>query len=134
MKELIIVLAILVIAVLVYKLWKPMSKPKREVPPGEARLYFFYTDWCGFSQKAMPEWEKLEGELSKTSYFGKTHVSPVRVNAEEDRKTAMLYEIDAYPTIVLETKSGITEYTKRPTTEGLLQFLRESLGKETTGV
>jgi hypothetical protein len=58
----------------------------------------------------------------------------VRVNAEEDRKTAMLYEIDAYPTIVLETKSGITEYTKRPTTEGLLQFLRESLGKETAGV
>ena len=130
MKEIIIILAIAVIALLVYKLWKPMSKPKRDVPPGEARLYFFYTDWCGFSQKAMPEWEKLESQLNKTSYFGKTHVTPVRVDAEKDRETAMLYEIDAYPTIVLETKNGITEYTKRPTIEGLLQFLRETLGKE----
>ena len=101
---------------------------------GKIMLVDVYTDWCGFSQKAMPEWEKLEAQLSKTSYFGKTHVTPVRVDAEEDRETATLYEVDAYPTIFLETKNGITEYTKRPTTEGLLQFLRQSLGKETESV
>lgn len=104
-----------------------MPRPKRAIPPGEARLYFFYTDWCGFSKKAMPEWEALEPKLS---YFGNTHVTPVRVNAEEDPATAALYEVDAYPTILLETKDRIIPYTKRPTTEGLLQFLRQTLGQE----
>ena len=122
------VLAFAILALLVYRFWKP--KPKREVPVGEARLYFFYTDWCGWSQKAMPEWEKLEGELKQSSRFGKTNVTPVRVNAEEDRETAILYEVEGYPTILLETSDGLYSYNKIPKAEGLLKFLEQSLGKK----
>ena len=122
------VLAFAILAILVYRFWKP--KPKREVPVGEARLYFFYTEWCGWSQKAMPEWEKLEQDLKQVSRFGKTHVTPVRVNAEEDRETAMLYEIEAFPTIVLETSDGLYSYDKVPKAEGLLAFLEQTLGKK----
>ena len=61
MNQWILALALAIVAFLVYKLWKPMLKaPKAKLQPNEARIYFFYTDWCGFSQKAMPEWEKLE--------------------------------------------------------------------------
>jgi thiol-disulfide isomerase/thioredoxin len=122
------VLAFAILAILVYRFWKP--KPKREVPVGEARLYFFYTEWCGWSQKAMPEWEKLEQDLKQVSRFGKTHVTPVRVNAEEDRETAMLYEIEAFPTIVLETSDGLYSYDKVPKAEGLVAFLEQTLGKK----
>jgi thiol-disulfide isomerase/thioredoxin len=122
------VLAFAILAILVYRFWKP--KPKREVPVGEARLYFFYTEWCGWSQKAIPEWEKLEQELKQVSRFGKTHVTPVRVNAEEDRETAMLYEIEAFPTILLETSDGLYSYDKVPKAEGLLAFLEQTLGKK----
>jgi len=125
------VLALLVLAILVYKLWKPVvAPPKRVVPVGAASIYFFYTDWCGFSQKAMPEWENLEKKLEETSYFGKTKVTPVRIDADKDIKTAELYEVNAYPTIMLETKDGIYHYSKRPTADGLFRFLQESLGKE----
>jgi hypothetical protein len=131
MNNLIIFLAVAILAILVYKLWKPyMKPPKREVPTGKANLYFFYTDWCGFSQKAMPEWESLEGILKDTPYFGKTEVRPVRVNAEQDRKTALLYEVHAYPMILLEDKNGIREYTGRRTAGDLLSFLRSTFGKE----
>lgn len=122
------ILAFAILALLVYRFWKP--KPKREVPVGEARLYFFYTDWCGWSQKAMPEWEKLEGELKQSSRFGKTNVTPVRVNADEDRETAQLYEVEGFPTIILETSDGLYPYGKIPKAEGLLKFLEESLGKK----
>jgi thiol-disulfide isomerase/thioredoxin len=125
---LVTILAFAILAVLVYRFWKP--KPKREVPVGQARLYFFYTDWCGWSQKALPEWEKLEQELKESPRFGKTHVTPVRVNAEEDRKTAELYEIEGFPTIILETNEGLYTYDKVPKAEGLLTFLEQSLGKK----
>ena len=131
MNNIILFLALVILVVLVYKFWKPYVRaPKREVPTGKANLYFFYTDWCGFSQKAMPEWEKLEAILKETPYFGKTEVRAVRVNAEEDRKTAILYEVDAYPTIVLESTEGITDYTGKRNAEALLQFLRQTFGKE----
>ena len=125
----ILFLVLVIVTFLVWKLWKP-DPPKRPVPEGKARLYFFYTEWCGWSKKAMPHWEALEEQIKKTPYFGKTQVETVRVNAEEDRKTAELYEIEGYPSIVLETKEGLYEFTGKRTKEGLLEFLRETLGKE----
>jgi len=128
MRTLILVLAFAIIVYLVWRLWKPIiASPKREVPADKANLYFFHTDWCGHCQKAMPEWEKLEAGPHK---FGNTEVSFVRVNAEKDRQTADLYEVDAYPTVKLETSTGLYTYNRGPTAEKLTQYLRETLGAE----
>lgn len=129
---LVIALAFVVAGLLIWKLWKPLlSPPKKEVAPNEARLYFFYTNWCGHSKKAMPEWEKLE---KSSGYFGKTHVSFVPVDAEADQATATTYEVEAYPTVLLETRDGIIPYSKRVTTQGLKDFLTAQFGKEQTGL
>jgi hypothetical protein len=131
MNTLILFLALAILVILAYRLWEPfVDMPKQQVPVGSANLYFFYTDWCGFSQKAMPEWEKLEQRLKETPIFGSTKVTPIRVNADEDRKTTLLYEIDGYPMIKLETSSILTEFSGPRTADGLVQFLRQTLGKE----
>jgi thiol-disulfide isomerase/thioredoxin len=131
MNNLILFLALVVLLVLVYRFWEPfVNTPKRDVPVGSANIYFFYTDWCGFSQKAMPEWERLEQALEKTPVFGTTRVKAVRVNAETDRTTPLLYEVEGYPTIKLETSSMLHDYEGKRTAEDLLQFLRKTLGKE----
>ncbi len=131
MMTLVVVLAFVALAILIWKLWKPVIQPpKKEVPPNEARLTMFYTEWCGFSQKAMPEWAKLEQKLGGDGYFGKTHLNMVKVDAEKDQKTASLYGINAYPTVVLETQEGSFDYDKRVTADGLLAFLRRHLGHE----
>jgi thiol-disulfide isomerase/thioredoxin len=124
MNTLLVVLTLVLLGLLVYKFWKPA--PKREVKPNEANLYFFYTNWCGFSKKAMPEWESLKDDL----YFGKTRVKPVAVDCEADQATCSLYSIEGYPTVLLETNSGITEMSKQVTRANLMSFLRETLGEE----
>jgi len=131
MNTILIVLAFVAVCILVYKLWKPFLRPPmKKLPDNEANLYFFYTDWCGHSQKAMPEWEKLEQSLKTNSEFGTTTVKAIRVDCEKDKKTAMLYGINAYPTVILETKDGIIDYNKRVDEPTLTTFLRQSLGKE----
>jgi thiol-disulfide isomerase/thioredoxin len=107
-----------------------VQPPKREVKPNEANLYFFYTNWCGFSQKAMPEWSKLEETLKREPLFGKTRVNAVPVDCETDRARCTLYDIQGYPTVILETKSGLTEFGQGVTHATLLSFLRQSLGQE----
>ncbi len=127
MNILLVVLTLVLLGVLVYKFWKPMIQPpKRDVKPNEANLYFFYTNWCGFSKKAMPEWEKLKDDL----YFGKTHINPIAVDCETDQATCSLYNVEGYPSVVLETKAGLTELKKQVTHTNLMTFLRESLGEE----
>ena len=120
-----------ILVILIYRMYEPfVNVPKRQIPVGKANIYFFYTEWCGFSQKAMPEWEKLEEKLKATPYFGNTEVKAVRVNAESDRATSLLYEVHGFPTIKLETSSILRDYEGKRTADSLMQFLRETLGKE----
>ena len=131
MNAFLVVLSLVALGILVYRFWKPVvMPPKREVKPNEANLYFFYTNWCGFSQKAMPEWAKLESSLGSDAYFGKTHVTLHQVDCEKDKARCTLYGVNAYPTVMLETKAGLVDFDKRPTAESLRGFLVQQLGKE----
>ena len=129
MNTILIVLALTLIVYLVWRLWKPYfrSTPKREVQKDKANLYFFHTDWCGHCIKAMPEWEKLEAGPHQ---FGNTEVSFIAVNAEKDRTTADLYEVAAYPTVKLETPTGLYTYERGVTATGLTNYLRQTFGNE----
>lgn len=128
---LVLVLTFAILILLLYRFWEPfVVSPKREVPVGTANLYFFYTDWCGFSKKAMPEWEALETKLKETPVFGHTRVTPVRVNGDRERALTTLYQIEGYPTIKLETSSLLTDYSGKRTVGDILAFLRETLGQE----
>jgi hypothetical protein len=131
MNTVILVLAFVILAFLAYRLWKPMIQPpKTVVPANEARIYFFYTNWCGFSKKAMPAWEALEKSLESQSYYGKTHVTPIQVDCEKDKTKCTLYGINSYPTVMIETAEGIHDFNQRPTLASLKEFLRSTLGKE----
>jgi hypothetical protein len=41
-----------------------------------------------------------------------------------------LYGIQGYPSVILETKSGLIDFDKKVTYSNLLGFLRDSLGQE----
>lgn len=131
MMLLILTLSLAILVLVAYRFWEPfVVTPKREVPVGSANLYFFYTDWCGFSKKAMPEWEALEAKLQETPVFGTTRVKAVRVNGDSERALTSLYQVEGFPTIKLETSSSLTDYSGKRTVADLLAFLRETLGQE----
>ena len=124
-------LSLAIVVLLAYRFWEPFTvAPKRDVPVGSATLYFFYTNWCGYSKKAMPEWEKLEAKLKESPVFGTTRVKAVRVDADQDRATTSLYGVEGYPTIKLETSSILTDYSGKRTSGEILSFLRDTLGQE----
>jgi thiol-disulfide isomerase/thioredoxin len=129
MTPLILILSLFIVGILVYRFWEPfVNSPKRETPEGTATLYFFYTDWCGHSKKAMPEWEALESKVNESPVFGSTRVKAVRVNGDSDRATTSLYDVNGFPTIKLETSSSLLDYDGRRTSDALLDFLRSTLG------
>jgi thiol-disulfide isomerase/thioredoxin len=131
MTPLVLMLSLAIVVLLAYRFWEPFTVgPKRDVPVGTATLYFFYTNWCGHSKKAMPEWETLEARLKESPVFGTTRVKAVRVDAEEDRALTTLYEVEGYPTIKLETSSLLTDYSGKRTSGDILEFLRDTLGQE----
>lgn len=120
---------LLLILVIAYVYWKPWMRPAvKEMLEGNATLYFFYTDWCGHSKKAKPEWEALMAELPAT--YGSTKVVGKAVNCEEDVTTCTAYGVEGYPTIKLETSGGISDFKQRVTKSSLDGFLTGELGEK----
>lgn len=129
MTPLILVLSLFIVGILVYRFWEPFTNPpRRETPEGTATVYFFYTDWCGHSKKAMPEWEALEAKLAESPMVGSTRVKAVRVNGDTDRATTSLYDVHGFPTIKLETSTSLLDYEGKRTSVALLDFLQSTLG------
>jgi thiol-disulfide isomerase/thioredoxin len=120
---------LLLVVVIAYVYWKPWLRPAvKEMLAGDATVYFFYTDWCGHSKKAMPEWKALMETLPAT--YGSTKVVGKAVNCEEDVMTCTAYGVDAYPTVKLETSGGIADFTKLVTKSSVDRFLTGELGEK----
>lgn len=131
MNTLILVLAFVILGFLAYKYWMSSTKaPKAIVAPNKANVYMFYTNWCGHSKKAMPEWKKLEKSLKTSSYYGKHQVEAISVDCEEDVEKCTLYGINAYPTVIVETNDGITDFNKGVTFSNIKTLLLQTLGEE----
>ena len=55
-----------------------MSEPKTSYKPNvnsresvkSAQVYFFYTTWCPYSTKALPEWETVVNKYNNTTVNG----------------------------------------------------------------
>jgi len=95
----------------------------------EATFYFFYVDWCPYSQEAKPKIESLREFVADYTYGGKfVHVE--FVNCEVDKSKCELYKIDAYPAYRLETSQKLYTYEGPANVSVLREFLRSALGAE----
>lgn len=89
-----------------------------------ATFYMFGVDWCPHCQTAKPEFEKLG--LTKT--IGGQSVSMVYVNPEKEPQKKAGFDIQGYPTLILQTADGSKVPYKGPrTAAGFEQFLQASL-------
>ena len=62
----------------------------------------FYTDWCGYCRMM----EKKTFTDEKVIAYLNTNYIPVRVNAEKERKVAMMYGAQAFPDNTFITEKG----------------------------
>lgn len=97
-----------------------------------ATLYFFSVDWCPFSKKAKPIWEKLkkkfdgkkinnitlqmreiDGEKNETALddFENTYLAPTNK------------KIDGYPSIWMVKGSDVTEFDQKPDFDQLSEMI-----------
>lgn len=129
MRDLIVALGVGIAIVLLYIVFEPYFVKEKYANPGEATLYFFYTDWCGYSQKAQPEWKKVMEEADGKK-FGNTRLTCVAVNCETSEQKCNEYDIKGYPTVKLETEKELLDLNASMVKEKVIAFVEKTLGKK----
>lgn len=101
-----------------------------------ATLYFFGVDWCPYSKKAKPHWEKV-----KSKFDGRTEnnvtINFVEIDGEKQEKELENFEneyltpnqkkIDGYPSIWMVKGSDVIEYDAKPNTKSLTEYIKAAV-------
>ena len=89
----------------------------------DAKFTMFGVDWCPHCVSTKPEFEAL----GSTQTIGDTSVACRVVNPEKEPEAAKGYQIDGYPTMVLEVGGKQVKYQGPRNKAGVLQFLQENV-------
>lgn len=109
--------------------WDPIHA--KSILPGQAHLlgenfssdatfYMFGVDWCPHCVSTKPEFEKL----GSTQTIGGKKIQFVYVDPEKNPEAAKGFDVDGYPTLILQKADGSQKkYSGPRTSDGFLQFL-----------
>lgn len=88
-----------------------------------ATLTMFGVDWCPHCVAAKPEFEKL----GSTKTIGEKSVTMRYINPEQDKQAAAGYDIQGYPTIILEKAGQKIKYSGQRTAQAFEEWLAQNL-------
>lgn len=96
----------------------------------EAKLMFFYANWCPHCKEAKPEWKKVTEYYSTHSINGYKlkciEYDCTEPSAEID-SVMDKYSVDSYPTVILEANGSTHSLTVKPTLQSIQNFVDEKL-------
>ena len=100
---------------------------------GEAKLMFFYTDWCPFCTQSKEPWNSFKQLMNNNpKKYGGTTILFEQVNCESQQSKCALYNIKEYPTFKLQTTDKVYKMAGKPTVESFRAFLKAALGNESS--
>ena len=80
----------------------PVSKSSKKII-----LKLIYAPWCGWSKKALPDFDKIMNELNNTSKNGVTIIIE-KHNSDDNKEIVKKYNVRGFPHYVLEVVEGDT--------------------------
>ena len=116
----------------------PDYVPNREfTEQGEdqsADLYLFTAEWCPYSKKAKPIWEKTKEQFNGKN-INNTNLRFIELDGEKNEKEMENFEnkflngkkIDGFPSIYMVKNDQVIEYEAKPNAEILKQFIESVL-------
>lgn len=87
----------------------------------KVKVYNFNTEWCGWSKRFQPEWDKFT-ELSNKM----TNVTAIDVKCdnEENKELCKKFDVPGFPTVIFEVGDKIIPYKKERTATALVEFIK----------
>ena len=68
---------------------------------GDLKVVLVYAPWCGWSKKALPDYDKLTNEYNGKN-IGGWNVSVIRYNSDEREDMVKEYDVEGFPSFYVE--------------------------------
>tara|TARA_B110001452_G_scaffold179773_1_gene150923 strand:- start:2493 stop:2993 length:501 start_codon:yes stop_codon:yes gene_type:complete len=100
---------------------------KKDKDSDNVLIILFYTEWCPYCKKAMPEWDKFEKYVNNLNNSNNYSIVLSKIDCDKKPEVAEKYNIEGYPTIKLLYKGKTYDYDAKPNKDNLITFLESSI-------
>jgi len=82
-------------------------------------VYNFNTNWCGYSKRFQPIWDRFSESVTNTD------IETVDVKCDDNQNADLVkkYNIEGFPTVVIEDRDTVTKYNGERSVNGLRKAL-----------
>jgi thiol-disulfide isomerase/thioredoxin len=87
---------------------------------GNVDLYLFKAQWCGHCINFMPTWEKINKEFNN-----KINIKTFDVDNKADKSKFDEYQIQGFPTLILNNNNNKIEYNGLRDYESIKEFIHQ---------
>ena len=93
----------------------------------DAKILFFYANWCPHCKKAKPDWDQFNSDYNNTD-MGFYKITSEQIDCSEGTDSRIQeYGIDGYPTIIMVKDGKRINYDARITYDNLKKFAEDFL-------
>ena len=118
-----------------YRVYKLIFKKSKVVEKYgnalETKVLMFHVDWCPHCKKATPEWNLFKSEYNNKSINSRklTVIDYDLTNSSDpnNKKLIEKYNIEGYPTVILDTGDDYKELDVKVTKDNLVNFVKSNL-------
>ncbi len=113
---------LIIISVYLYRRFFKKPETQKNEETKTCDIYYFYTTWCPYCIKALPEWNKFKNYWHHKKKGG--HILLLAdIDCDKNESLAAKYDVEKYPCIKLVKDGKVYDYDAKPTLENLNQFL-----------
>jgi len=95
------------------------SGGRLEQSTGKPKLVLFKAEWCGHCSRFKPTWEELKNKI--------TNVDFVTYDADSNQSELSTYNVEGFPTIILDNNNKKIEYNGDRSSNNIIQFVNDNL-------
>ena len=109
------IIIILIIIILIYYFYNIFCE-KFEIEQSKIKVFYYYTPWCGWSNKFKPEWDKFIELIN-------TNIETIIINCDDNNSKCS--NIPGYPHIVIEKNNKRIDYEGDRKANKLLEYIKK---------
>lgn len=91
-----------------------------DIKKTKIKVYNYYTSWCGWSQKFLPEWQKF---INTTTNLN--NIETISILCDDPKNNDQCSSVPGFPSIIIESNDKTINYDGGRTSDEIHNFINQ---------
>ena len=115
---LIMIMIILILLFIYYYYYNYSNSENFNSKNDKIKVYNYYTTWCGWSQKFLPEWNKFKDLVSKSD-----SIEAIEIICDDMKNNDKCLTVPGFPSVIIEKNGKDITYESDRSAQKILDFI-----------